>query len=303
MSEKVLNKMKIGITALSFEGVMENLKLGIDDTMFFDHIRLVKKLVENGFKHVELTADLYHVLPESFSKNNIEELDSMRCDGVSFSVHLPLLSVELDSPVEDVRRASVSAVVKPVEILEGLKPLVYVLHAAGPISAELSRMNISQSYKDMFFEILARNASKSVEQIVSHLSDMGVASRRIALESIEFPLHKTIEIAEEHDTSICVDTGHILAGYCGEISVEEAIVRSSGRLGEIHLHDAYRKVVKDTVVARDHLPLGAGNLNIESFLKTLEKAGSRSTLIVFELGLSDVKTSLEKLASFGTFSL
>lgn len=295
MNEKILNKMKIGITALSFEGVMENLKLGMGDTVFFDHIRLVKKLVENGFKHVELTADLYHVLPESFSKNNIEELDSMRYDGVSFSVHLPLLSVELDSPVEDVRRASVNAVVKPVEILEELKPLVYVLHAAGPISAELSRMNISQSYKDLFFKILTRNASKSVEQIVSYLLDIGVASRQIALESIEFPFHKTIEIAREYDTSICVDTGHILAGYSGEVSVEEALIKSSERLGEIHLHDAYRKIDKGVIIAKDHLPLGAGDLNVKSFLETLNQVESAS-LIVFELGLSDAKTSLKKLA-------
>lgn len=296
----MLDKLRIGVTALSFEGVMENLKLGVGETMFFDHMQLVKKIVGNGFKHIELTADLYHVLPESFSKNIIEELDSMKCDGVSFSVHLPILSVELDSPVEDVRKASVNAVIKPVEILEELKPLFYVLHAAGPVSAELSRMNISQSHKDLFFEILAGNASKSVGQIASYLSDMGVAPRRIALESIEFPFSKTIEIAEEYDTSICVDTGHILAGYCGEISVEEALVKSSRRLGEIHLHDAYRRMEKNTVVAKDHLPLGAGNLNIESFLKTLKQVGPLSILIVFELCLGDAKTSLEKLAFFNT---
>ncbi|MDW8033390.1 MAG: cobamide remodeling phosphodiesterase CbiR [Nitrososphaerota archaeon] len=296
MDEKILDKLKIGIATLSFEGVMENLKLGIGETMFFNHMQLIKKLVENGFKHIELTADLYYILPESFSKDNIEELDSMRHDGVSFSVHLPLLSAELDSPIEEVRKASVSAVVKPAEILEELKPLIYVLHIAGPISAELSRMDINQNYKDVFFEILAKNTSKSVEQIVSYLSDIGIASNRIALESIEFPFLKTIEIADEYNTSICVDTGHILAGYSGKISVEEAIMKSSRRLGEIHLHDAYRRVGKDVILVKDHLPLGVGDLNVKSFLKTLAQVEFAGPM-VFELCLRDAKISLGKLIS------
>jgi len=294
MGSGILEGVKIGVTALSFEGVMENLKLGNNRTVFFDYIGLVEKIVENGFKHVELTADLYHVLPESFSKDNIERLDSMRCDGVSFSVHLPLLSVELESPIEEVRAASVNAVVKPVEALEDLKPTAYVLHAAGPLSAELNKMSIDQEYKELFFEILANNSSKSVEQIVSRLSDMGVASRRIALESIEFPFYKTLEIAEEHEASVCVDTGHILAGYSGEVGIEEALRKSSSRLGEIHLHDAYRRGEGDSLIVKDHLPLGTGDLNVQSFLETLEQVGFKGP-IVFELGLKDAKASLLKL--------
>ena len=58
------------------------------------------------------------------------------------------------------------------------------------ISAELSRMSMDQHYKNLFFEFLAKNVSKSVEQIVSNLSDMGIAPCRIALESIEFPFFK-----------------------------------------------------------------------------------------------------------------
>jgi sugar phosphate isomerase/epimerase len=296
MCKKVLSKFRIGVTALSFEGVMENLKLGLSETVFFDHMQLVRKIVENGFKHVELTADLYYVFQESFSKNVIEELNSMKNEGVSYSIHLPLLSVELDSPIESIRRASADAIVKPVEVLEELNPIVYVLHNAGPISAELNRMNMNQNYKNLFFEFLAKNVSKSVEQIVSSMSDMGIAPRRIALESIEFPFSKTLEIAEKHDTSICIDTGHILAGYSGEISVEEALRKSSRRLGEIHLHDAYRRVREEEIVVKDHLPLGAGDLNIKSFLKTLDQIGFAGP-IVFELGLSSVKVSLEKLAS------
>lgn len=295
MRRESLTRLRIGATALSFEGVMEGLKIGSkDNAISFDYMSLVKRIVENGFKHVELTLDIYYMFPSSFSKENVEGWKSMKEEGITFSAHLPLLSLELDSPIEDIRKASVNSVVKPVEILEDLKPLIYVLHVAGPLAAEVNRMGIGENYKQLFFEALARNASRSVEQIVTSFSDMGLDSRRIALESIEFPFSKTLEIAEEFDTSICIDTGHILAGYSGEVGVEEALKKSSGRLSEIHLHDAYKRMKGGRLVTRDHLPLGAGSLNVDSFLQTLKQVMFEG-LIVFELGLKDAKSSLRRL--------
>lgn len=287
--------LRLGATALSLEGVLEGLKLE-DGAVLLDYPKLVREAVENGFNHVELSTDLYYVLPVSFSKKNLEEWVSMRNKGVSFSVHLPIWSIELDSPVEDIRAASVSAVVKPVTVLEDLKPLTYVLHVAGPLAAEVNRMEAGREYKGLFFNVLASNASRSVEKVVSHMADVGVESRRIALESIEFPFSKTLEIAERFDTSICIDTGHILAGYSGDLSVEDALKKCSGRLGEIHLHDAYRRVEEGRLVVRDHLPLGAGDLNVESFFKVLGETGFAGP-IVFELGLKDAIASLSKIAS------
>ncbi|NHV99098.1 MAG: sugar phosphate isomerase/epimerase [Thaumarchaeota archaeon] len=287
--------LRLGATALSLEGVLEGLELE-DGSVFLDYSKLVRKTVENGFKHVELSADLYYVLPASFSSKNLDEWVSMREEGITFSAHLPIWSIELDSPVEDIRAASVSAVIKPVTVLEDLKPLAYVLHVAGPLAAEVNRMRINPGYKQLFFETLALNASKSIGQIVSYLADAGVKPRRIALESIEFPFSKTLEIAERFDTSICIDTGHILAGYSGEISVENALRKCSSRLGEIHLHDAYRRVENGRLVVRDHLPLGAGDLNVEGFFKALRETGFTGP-IVFELGLRDARASLSKIAS------
>ncbi|MGB9718566.1 MAG: cobamide remodeling phosphodiesterase CbiR [Thermoproteota archaeon] len=287
---------RLGATALSLEGVLEGLELE-DGAVLLDYPKLVRKTVENGFNHVELSTDLYYVLPASFSRKNLEEWFSMREEGVTFSAHLPIWSIELDSPVEDVRAASVSAVVKPVTVLEDLKPLAYVLHVAGPLAAEVNRMRVNSDYKQLFFEALARNASRSVEQIVSHMADAGVEPRRIALESIEFPFSRTLEIAERFDTSICIDTGHILAGYSGDVSVENVLKKCSRRLGEIHLHDAYRRVEGGRMVVRDHLPLGAGDLNVESFFKALRETGFTGP-IVFELGLRDAMASLSKIASF-----
>ncbi|MBO3842468.1 MAG: sugar phosphate isomerase/epimerase [Candidatus Brockarchaeota archaeon] len=287
--------LRLGATALSLDEVLEALQLE-NSAIFLDYPKLVRKIVEIGFNHVELNTDLYYILPASFSRKNLEEWMLMRNKGVTFSVHLPIWSIELDSPVEDIRVASVNAVVKPVEILEDLKPLAYVLHVAGPLASEVNRMKVKQEYKMLFFEFLANNALRSVEQIVSYMADAGVDSRRIALESIEFPFSKTLKVAERFDTSICIDTGHILAGYSGDVSVDDALKKCSERLGEIHLHDAYRRVEEGRLVVRDHLPLGAGDLNIESFFKVLKEMVFTGP-IVFELGLKDAGASLSKIAS------
>ncbi|MEM2940942.1 MAG: cobamide remodeling phosphodiesterase CbiR [Thermoproteota archaeon] len=295
MRRESLARLRIGATALSFEGVMEGLRIGGKaSAISFDYMSLVKRIIENGFKHVELTLDIYYVFPSSFSKENVETWKSMRDEGITFSAHLPLLSLELDTPIEDIRKASVNSVVKTIEVLEDLKPLTYVLHVAGPLAAEVNRMEIAEIYKQLFFEALSKNASKSVKEVVSSISDMGMDPRRIALESIEFPFSKTLEIAKNFDTSICIDTGHILAGYSGKISVEEALEFSSERLAEIHLHDAYRRKEGGRIIIKDHLPLGAGDMNIKSFLKTLKRIGFTGP-IVFELGLKDAKASLQKL--------
>ncbi|MCX8183551.1 MAG: sugar phosphate isomerase/epimerase [Crenarchaeota archaeon] len=289
-------RFRLGATALSLEGVLEGLELE-DGKMLLDYSKLVKKTVERGFSHVELSTDLYYVYPASFSKDNLAEWVRMQEEGVSFSAHLPIWSIELVSLVEDVRKASVNSVIKPVEMLEDLKPIAYVLHVAGPLAAEVNRMEADPNCKRLFFEILGGIASRSVEQIVESMADIGVDSRRIALESIEFPFSKTLEIAERFNTSICIDTGHILAGYSGEIGVKEALEKSSERLGEIHLHDAYRRVEGGRLVVKDHLPLGAGDLNIKGFLKILEQIGFTGP-VVFELCLKDAEASLNKIMSF-----
>ncbi|MGQ9478692.1 MAG: cobamide remodeling phosphodiesterase CbiR [Thermoproteota archaeon] len=288
--------LRLGATALSLETLTSELKLELG-LASLDYISIVRKVVENGFKHVELTADLYYLLPSSFSRESIDEFRLIRSKDITFSVHLPICSIELDSPVEKVRKASVEAVVKPVEEIEELKPLMYVLHIAGPLAAEVNRMDLSPAIKQFLFEALAHNASRSVEEVVSLMHNMGIPPRRIALESMEFPFDKTIEIAEEFDTSICIDTGHVLAGYSGNVPLEDALRHSSGRLGEIHLHDAYKRREGSHTVIRDHLFLGAGNMNVPGFLKTLGETGFKGP-VVFELGLKDAKDSLERLSCF-----
>ena len=95
----------------------------------------------------------------------------------------------------------------------------------------------------------------------------------MAIETIEFPFELTSGLAEAFDLSVCLDVGHVMAGYTTGVTVLEALERTLPRLVEVHLHDAYlRKSPDGTVQVADHLPLGAGDLSLGPVLDRLVQA-------------------------------
>ena len=131
---------------------------------------------------------------------------------------------------------------------------------------------------------------------------MGISTRKLALESIKFPFRHSIKLAKEFDTSVCIDVGHILEGFPGDMNVEEAMEASAGRIGEIHVHDVYRNFEGNRVFIKDHLPLGKGFLNIQEIVNLIEYAKFNGPIIL-EMKFDDAVTSLEKLKSVITQSV
>ena len=123
-------------------------------------------------------------------------------------------------------------------------------------------------------------------------------SRKIALESIEFPFEITWQIAERLDTSICLDTGHVLSGQSGSTDLLEFLDRYYNRLNEIHLHDGAVKPVNGKRFSYfDHKILGQGDLPIVEFLTTLEERGFDGP-IIFELNREEALESLKIIRKF-----
>lgn len=87
------------------------------------------------------------------------------------------------------------------------------------------------------------------------------------------------------DLSICFDTGHLLAGFSGQISIMEFIDKYYDRIIELHLHDGKFPRI-------DHKPLGKYDLPVrELLLKLLEKnfAGP----LIYELNLPEAIKSMD----------
>ncbi len=255
----------------------------------FDHADLVSRLAAEGFNPIELGGDLSLFLPHTFSPAALEKLLELKTKGITYTVHLPLWSVEPSTPLGPVRRGSVEALMQILRATRMLDPEVYVLHATGALAAEFSNMRISKIARAFLLRQFQNGARESLEQI---LMETGIPSRRIAIETIEFPFDLTLELAGELDLSLCLDTGHVLAGFPGWFDFFDVLEKCLPRLAEIHLHDSLLMPEGKRGYGEDHKPLGHGDLELGRLLDRLTAARFKGPLI-FELQLEEALESLK----------
>jgi sugar phosphate isomerase/epimerase len=255
-----------------------------------DHAAIARSLSEFGFDPIELGGDMALFFPQAFAPETIARLAALAEEvGLGYTVHLPLWSTEPSTPLEPVREGSVHALVDIVERTLPLEPEVYVLHATGALAAEFYRMDLPGLAKGFVlqqFQAAARNSLRVI------LGQTGIETRRLAIETIEFPLDLTLELAEELDLSVCLDTGHVLAGFSGPLGFWETLEACLPRLAEVHLHDAPQwQPGQPLGYGTDHKRLGTGDLDVARLLSRLEEAGFAGP-IIFELTLEEALASL-----------
>ena len=260
-----------------------------------NHAEIVRDLAAQGFNPIELSGDLALFFPHAFAPSAIEQLAVVKAEnGIAYSVHLPLWSVELSTALAPVREGSVKAIVETIKATLPLDPEVYVLHATGSLAAEFYYMQLPAPAKGFVLQQFQAQARKSIQEI---LSQTGVPSRKIAIENIEFPLDMTLALADELDLSVCLDVGHVMVGFSGPVDIFEALERCLPRLGEVHLHDApQHKAGQGIGFGKDHRPLGTGDLDVGRFLDRLEEVGF-SGPVILELMVDEALTSLEVIRS------
>ena len=259
----------------------------------FDHANMVQKLLGLGFNPIELSGDLAMFLPQAFNAKAIGDMAALKADHtVSYTVHLPLWSVETSTPLTQVRHGSVRAVIDIILATKPLEPEVYVLHATGALAAEFYQMNLPDIARTYLLRQFQQAAMESLQTI---LAQTGIPSRKLAIETIEFPFELTIEMAEQLDLSVCLDVGHILSGFSGPLDLYEVVNICLPRLAEVHLHDAVNAAIKGQVLYRqDHQKLGTCDLDTARFLDTLSSAGY-SGPIVLELPVNEALASLAEI--------
>jgi sugar phosphate isomerase/epimerase len=290
--------MRYGIMAVQAETLMppgastgELLKKHVT----LDYAGLVRQVVRHGFHLVELSADFGMIYPPAFDPKSIRRLNQLRERmGLSYTVHLPFWSVEPSTPLDEVRRAAVRTLVDAVRVCETLEPEVYVLHATGKMASDFYTMAIAQAARSFLMGKFQSHAKASVEAV---LTQTGIPARKLAVETIHFPFDLTLELAEELGTSMCLDTGHVLAGYSGPVDLFDALEACLPHLAEVHLHDSPWQgpahILRD---GEDHRALGLGDLDVARFLARLDAARFDGP-IIFELNTSEALQSLAVVES------
>ncbi len=262
----------------------------------FDHAMHVRRLAEQGFRLIELGGDLVVFFPQTYRPPVVAQLAALKAElGLAYTLHLPLWSSEPASPLAPVREGSVHAAVDIIRATLPLEPEMYVFHTTGPLAAEFYRMPLPDVARGLVLQHFFQNAARA--SIGTVLAETGLAPRRLAIETIEYPFELLLQLAAEFDTSICLDTGHVLAGFSGPIQLFPALEQVLPRLGEIHLHDApWQGPEMKIGYGLDHQALGKGDLDVSRLLDRLEEAGYHGP-IIFELTVPEAQASLAAIRS------
>jgi sugar phosphate isomerase/epimerase len=257
----------------------------------FDHSALVRGIADQGFNLIELGGDLVLFFPQAYSQPSIEKLAQLKIEkNLDYTVHLPLWSVEPSTLLQPVRAGSARALIDIVKATLPLHPLNYVLHATGALASEFYNMRLPDLGKALILKQFQANAMQTIQQV---LEETGLESRRLSIETIEFPFELTFEMAEALNLSMCLDTGHVMVGFSGPVELFEVLEKVLPRLGEIHLHDGpWQGPERHIGYGKDHSPLGTGDVDVPRLLKRLETA-NYSGSIIFELTVQQAKQSLD----------
>jgi len=255
-----------------------------------NYASLVRSLAEAGFRTIELASDLSLFFPNTFNAESIEQLAELKRElDLTYTVHLPLWSLEPSTTFDPVRTGSARVLIDAIKSTLPLDPEVYVMHATGALAAEFYRMQIPELAKML---ILRQFQSRAEESLAAILSETGIPSRQLAIETIEFPFDLTLELADGLDLSICLDIGHVLVGFSGPITVAQALEQCKTRLAEVHLHDGPWQGPERTILyGVDHRPLGDGDLDTGALLDQLNDIGFDGP-IIFELQMHEALQSL-----------
>jgi sugar phosphate isomerase/epimerase len=182
--------------------------------------------------------DVQLVLFESDEISNLPDADTIagllawkeRAD-LSYTVHLPL-DARLGSADEEERGASVGKYRRVIELTRELDPHAWIAHLDGRRRGDEPAEDL-----DDWRAALATSLTGVLET--------GIDSRRLCVETLDYPLELVEGLIVGHDLSVCVDVGHLLlAGR----DVGECMEAFAKRTRVVHLHG-----VRD---GRDHVQIG-----------------------------------------------
>jgi sugar phosphate isomerase/epimerase len=139
-------------------------------------------------------------------------------------------------------------------------------------------------------EVLMAQADRSLSELCNL-----VDPRLLCIENLEDPLFEmAVPLIEKHDTSICLDVGHLALQGNDEL---DFLAQYRRRIREIHLHDAFRWAPGRQEPVRDHLALGQGEIDFASLLDQLEQIGFDGPVILELNTRADLEDSLKQLSS------
>jgi sugar phosphate isomerase/epimerase len=197
--------------------------------------------------------------------------DCVRDGGLSATVHLPSVWVDLASLDAEVWEGSARSVETALRATAPLRPALATVHPGSDATgAWLHGLPPAER------EAATRLALDRVVDGLRRLRELK-ETEPLALENLEGVTCELIAVAAARsDVGICLDVGHVLSNGEDLVAAIDAV---APRLRGVHLHDA-----KPPAVAGGkglaHLPLGGGTLDLETLIAKLRNKGFRGPVVL-----------------------
>jgi len=270
---------------LLIDGILA--KKGLEGISEFQFSDLVKKAADSGYQHFEIALDLFQVFPITLGNNQIKRLKEIKDEyNITYSAHLPFLSIDLGGPNKFIREGSVNALKDAYNsILELEDDIdVFVLHPTGETVADVIEFIEIPQIKEITSELFSGYAIQSIE---SFIEETNIKRSKIAIENIVFPFEATIKIIKKLKTKLCLDTAHFLGGFSGNHDLLEITEKYLDITAEIHLQD-----YNDESLFSDHSALGTGKNFPPEFLNIIHQKNFDGP-VVFELTKDETMKSID----------
>ncbi|MHA1452717.1 MAG: TIM barrel protein [Promethearchaeota archaeon] len=282
--------MKFGPSPFTYEFVIDSIaSQGLEAFSSFSITDHIQDAVDLGFNHFEIGLDIFSTFPIPISTEDLEKLHELKTQiDISYSCHLPFLSLDLAGPNQFIRDGSVSAMVDIYNRVKGLGSDIecFVIHPIGETTTEILNFINDPQIKSFAVDMFKQNAIQSIN---SFIEQTGTNPQKIAVENLGFPLKPTLEIIQETQTRFCLDTAHLLGGMSGSWGICDVLSENYQLISEIHLQE----YGGDNSMS-DHAALGTtGQITSEFFeiLNTRNFSGP----IVFELQDHEIRESCKQI--------
>ena len=196
--------MRFGVSPLSLEFLIENVLIekGLEGLSQFSISEFMENVAKTGYRHCEISLDIFQIFPIQINQIEIAKLKEIKEKyDMTYSAHFPFISLELASPNKFVREASINSIVDSYETFKGLENEIeyYVLHATGEFIADAMDFIAAPDIFPVAIELFLNLSIGSIKEI---LNKTKVNSKKVVIETLEFPLEATIRMVKKLNTKL-----------------------------------------------------------------------------------------------------
>jgi sugar phosphate isomerase/epimerase len=216
------------------------------------HKSLVEQIClfgEMNFDYVEITIEHPHARPEWIEKHRKEILDALQSYNLGTLAHLPWY-FSIAHPYERIQKAINAEFAQAFRAAQLLGAQKITLHSEFlPPSIQSRNLRLQASIATL----------KGLHKLAQNLGlDLLIEN----MDSRSFSIEDFRTLFSEVDIGMTLDVGHASTAR-GE-GLENWLKQFSQRIRHVHLHD-------NLGVNDDHLPLGAGKLDVKGCIEALKK--------------------------------